>query len=218
MSTEFAARDSAAVRTQAITSLDDLTDLTVAELWELYRQGATPAPEDLDGRLVGRMLAVPGLDKPAVAETLRGFAASGLFPWQGKSFLSHGDGTGAGVNRVLGNRREWFRFSTFVGPSRAGDFDALHLNYDNPGNPAPIRAVKDEVREVADGIWLGLAYLRLPGARFHMALFFALSKQAEPHREAPADARRGFPLALAAVPVLGLILWLLARRRKRNDP
>ena len=203
-----------------IQCLDDLTDVSTEQLWQLYRTADTPEIEDLEGRLVGRMLTVPGMEKPAVAKFLNRFAASGRFPWQGKTFESHRDGTGQGINRVLGNRRDWFRFDTFIGPSRAGDFDSLHLNYDNPGNPRFIRAVKDEVREVAPGIWLGLAYLRLPGGNYHMALFFALSNHenetmTQPQFEAKSssDLKKFAPL-LAISAVLGL-LWLFKKRPKR---
>jgi len=35
-----------------------------------------------------------------------------------------------------------------VTKSRAGDFDALQLDYDLPGNPPVIRSIKDEIREI----------------------------------------------------------------------
>ncbi|PKL79752.1 MAG: hypothetical protein CVV27_01385 [Candidatus Melainabacteria bacterium HGW-Melainabacteria-1] len=195
-----------------------MADLSSESLWKLYALAKTPAIEDLEGRLVGRMLTVPGLENPSVARTLRGFAASGTFPWQGKTFDSHGDGTGEGINRVLGDRKNWFRFATFIGPSRAGDFDALHLNYDNPGNPTPIRAVKDELREVAPGLWLGLAYLRLPGGKFHMALFFGLSNHPDAQSgQAPSLGKRHSKGLLATVIGLPLLLagaWWLLKQRK----
>ncbi|MEZ0374020.1 MAG: hypothetical protein ACAI44_33325 [Candidatus Sericytochromatia bacterium] len=218
MSTDFVSEAYSEQRISDVTSLEDLAALSVDELWELYRSAETPTIEDLDGRLVGRMLAVSGLENPAVARTLRGFAASGTFPWQGKTFESHGDGTGTGINRVLGNRKNWFRFATFIGPSRAGDFDAMHLNYDNPGNPAPIRAVKDEVREVAPGVWLGLAYLRLPGGKYHMALFFGLTNHEDAQSIAPDlgqfKGNKGLLAAAVALPLLAVSAWLLFRKKK----
>lgn len=219
MSTEFASEAFSKQHIGDVSSLADLAELSIDELWELYRQAETPEIEDLDGRLVGRMLAVPGLDNPTVARNLRGLAASDMFPWQGKTFDSHGDGSGEGINRVLGNRHNWFRFATFIGPSRAGDFDSLHLNYDNPGNPAPIRAIKDELREVAPGLWLGLAYMRLPGGKYYMTLFFGLTNREGDQSEAPdlteSKLDSKIKIAALAVPLLAIGAWLMLRKKKK---
>ena len=113
-----------------------------------------------------------------VARFLRWFAAWRGFPWRGKTFTSRGPGAGEGINRVFGDRnpRHWFRFETFVAPSRAGAFDAVQLDYDNPGNPGFIRAIKDEVREVAPGLYLGIAYLMWRG-RARLVLYFGLQRR-----------------------------------------
>src|SRR2546430_7647800 len=70
-------------------------------------------------------------------------------------------GHGHGVTRLLGERVPWFKFETSIGPSHAGDFDAVHLDYGHDHNPPLVRKVKDEVREVAPGLWLGLAYMTM---------------------------------------------------------
>jgi len=147
------------------------------ELAALYRDATTPTVPDLEGHLVGRMLAVPVL--PAwMRGLLRRFAAWRHFPWRGKSFTAHGPGRGEGINRVFGDRhpRRWFRFETFVAPSRAGAFDAFQLDYDNPDNPALIRAIKDEVRQVAPGLFLGLAYL-VWRKKPRLVLYFGLARR-----------------------------------------
>ena len=72
----------------------------------------------------------------------------------------------------------WFRFETSVAPSRAGDFDAVHLDYSHDSNPPLVRQVKDEVREVAPGLWLGLAYLHLRDGD-HLGCFFGIARQAD---------------------------------------
>ncbi len=157
-------------------TLDDLARLGPSDLAPLYRRAKTPRVEDLEGPLRGRMLAIPSAHAlPLLPAILRGYAASGLFPWQGKTFRTLGEGRGEGLNRVLGNRFSWFRFATSVGKSRAGDFDAVHLDYDKPENPYFIRIIKDEVREVAPGLWLGLAYVRLFGS-YRLWLYFGLAK------------------------------------------
>ena len=157
-------------------TLDELARMEPDELAALYRGATTPAVPTLDGHLVGRMLAVPVL--PARARgLLRRFAAWAHFPWRGKSFTAHGPARGEGINRVFGDRRprRWFRFETFVAPSRAGAFDAFQLDYDNPDNPFFIRAIQDEVRQVAPGLYLGQAYVLLFG-KPRLALYFALQR------------------------------------------
>ena len=160
---------------RVVRSLDDLAELTTAECLALYESGRTPSVSDLDGDLVGRMLAAPWAGP--FAGILRAWARSRAFPWRGKSFRSLSDARGEGINRVFGDAspRRWYRFETFVGPSRAGAFDALQLDYDNPGNPFFIRAIKDEVREVAPGLWLGQAWV-VAGKRRWLAVYFGLQR------------------------------------------
>lgn len=155
-------------------SLDDLAALEPAALADLYRSAVTPTLAALDGDLVGRMLAVPVLPRWMFG-LLRRFAAWTSFPWRGKSFTSRDAVTGDGINRVFSDRnpRRWFRFQTFLAPSRAGAFDAFQLDYDNPDNPGLIRAIKDEVRQVAPGLYLGLAFLTWR-KRPRLILYFGL--------------------------------------------
>lgn len=158
------------------TSLDDLAELGPTVLQSLYEGARTPVLEAMDGPLVGRMLAVPVLPR-WMAGLLRWLAAWSRFPWRGKTFTARDEGKGEGINRVFGERNpgRWFRFDTFVAPSRAGAFDAVQLDYDNPGNPGLIRAIKDEVREVAPGLYLGIAYLMWRG-RPRLMLYFGLRR------------------------------------------
>lgn len=154
--------------------LDALLDLDVEALQALYRGGRVPKIEDVSGDLRGRMLASPHLH-PRIAKLTRAFAGTAIFPWRGKSFRPLSDGRGEGINRVFTDTRHWFRFETYIGKSRAGDFDALHLDYDRPGNPFFIRAIKDEIREIGPGLYLGQAYLQVGGGP-RLALYFGLSK------------------------------------------
>ena len=105
------------------------------------------------------------------------FAKSGLFPWQGKTFEHETAEHGHGVNRLFGERVSWFHFKTSIGPSKAGDFESVHLDYGHDRNPPLVRDVLDEVREVAPGLWLGLAYLHLDDGD-HLACYFAVARRA----------------------------------------
>src|SRR5438105_2602844 len=155
-------------------TLDELAALGPDELLALYRTARTPRVEDLSGKLRGRMLASPLVKHGAVAGFLKRFAADGPMPWQGKTFRPLGKDRGEGINRVFGNRANWYRFETSVAPSRAGDFDALQLDYDLESNPFFVRPIKDEVREVAPGLWLGLAYLHTK-KKDRLGIFLALA-------------------------------------------
>jgi hypothetical protein len=158
-------------------TLDDLAALGPLALEAAYQRAETPTIRDLEGDLVGRMLAIPALPR-ALVRPIRRFAGWSRFPWRGKSFTTRDDGHGEGINRVFSDTspRRWFRFETFVAPSRAGAFDAVQLDYDNPGNPGFIRAIKDEVRAVAPGLFLGQAYLMWRGQP-RLVLYFGLARR-----------------------------------------
>jgi hypothetical protein len=156
--------------------LDDLLRADAETLRRLYVGARTPTIAELTGDLRGRMLAlvaIPGW----LFWWARLLAGTRLFPWLGKSFFAD-DGAatrGTGINRVFTDRIRWFKFDTFIGPSRAGAFDAFQLDYDNPGNPSFIRAIKDEVRELRPGLFLGQAYFKTKKREILM-LYFGLEK------------------------------------------
>ena len=157
-------------------SLDDLAALDAATLREHYRRADVPALTALEGDLRGRMLAVVGAGRLWFA-LLRAFASWRHFPWRGKSFATRSLAVrGDGINRVFGDAapRRWFRFETFIGPSRADAGQAFQLDYDNRDNPFFIRAIKDEVRQVAPGLFLGQACVVWFG-KPRLVLYFALS-------------------------------------------
>jgi len=154
--------------------LDDLLALDVAALRRLYEGASTPALLDVAGDLRGRMLATTVLGGWP-ARLARAWAGSDAFVWRGKSFTPRSDAAGEGINRVITDRLRLFRFETSIGPSRAGAFDALQLDYDLPGNPFFIRAIEDELRQLRPGLWLGQAYLRARG-RATLVLYFALAR------------------------------------------
>ena len=152
--------------------LDALLEKTPDELERLYRSGWVPRIEKIKGDLRGRMLAAP-IVSPRVNGILRAFARTSAFPWKGKSFRPQTLDRGEGINRVFVDRFKLFRFETFVARSRAGDFDAVQLDYDRPGNPGIIRRVKDEIRGIGDNLYLGQAYFVASG-KPHLVVYFGL--------------------------------------------
>jgi hypothetical protein len=159
-----------------VETLDRLLTLSPRELEPLYIGAKVPRLDEVGGDLRGRMLAWPVLTEgSAVASFLRAFASSKGFPWRGKSFTPD-EHRGEGINRVLSDRFRLFRFETFIGKSRAGDFDALQLDYDLPENPFFIRMIKDEIREIERGVWLGQAWLKTKKSET-LVLYFGLANQ-----------------------------------------
>ena len=159
-----------------LTRLDSLLDESTRSLQRMYEGARAPRIGDVDGPLRGRMLGWPMLDaRPGVQGLLRAFAGSTSFPWRGKTFRPETETKGDGINRVFSERFNLFRFETFIARSRAGDFDALQLDYDLPTNPPVIRSIKDEIRELEPGLWLGQAYLHT-ASRDRLWLYFALAR------------------------------------------
>jgi hypothetical protein len=161
----------------ALATLDGLLCRPASELARMYREARTPTLGEVKGDLRGRMLAWPVLEeRPAVAHAIRTFAGSSSFPWRGKSFAPRDEARGDGINRVAMDRFRLFRFETFIGRSRGpgADFDALQLDYDLPGNPPVIRSIKDEIRTIEPGVWLGQAWFVTPKTTF-LWLYFGLA-------------------------------------------
>jgi hypothetical protein len=156
-------------------TLDELLALPADRLAALYAGAAVPRLDRVAGDLRGRMLAWPSLPRGPVAGLLRRWAASGRFPWRGKSFTP-GDDKGEGINRVFLDRFRLYRFETFIGRSRAGEFDALQLDYDRADNPFFIRPIRDEIRELSPGLYLGQAWLEIGARPPALVLYFGLAE------------------------------------------
>ncbi|HEX8791362.1 MAG TPA: hypothetical protein VF765_10470 [Polyangiaceae bacterium] len=160
-------------RKQPFRSLEDLVYLGPEDLAHLYRTAETPRLSDLDGDLGGRMLALPRAGR-SLASVVRTLGAWDRFPWRGKSFRSTDDAHGEGFNRYVTGRIHLHRFTTSIGASRAGDFDAVQLDYDRRDNPFFVRRIKDEVRAIEPGLFLGTAWMTGQG-RPRLACYFGLT-------------------------------------------
>ncbi len=128
-----------------ITSLEQLVGMGPAQLDQIYRQavpGVTP-----EGRVKGRALLFPG-------KKLAG-PASGMARvfWQGKVFRSE-DSTA--VNRFLGMRV--IRGRIYQGPSWLDGRPSMILDYQ--GTSRVYGKNRDEIRQIAPGLYLGLMYAR----------------------------------------------------------
>jgi hypothetical protein len=155
---------------RATLSLDELLAMDGGALLALYRNGSTPRLQDLDGEFRGRMLAIPGIPV-LVSQIAERFYR---MIWRGKSFRSTG-ATGEGMNHLLGGRVKALHYTTVVAASRAGAFDAVHLDYDLPKNPWPVRFIKDELRALSPNLFLGQMYVAV-GQTPKLGSWFALER------------------------------------------
>ena len=165
----------------SIHSLDSLSRKSPAELDALYRAATvSKTMHAADGALIGRMLAVRGLPGP-MREPLRRWAASRSFLWEGKTFQASSDTRGVGHNRVfipnVFGHQNLFPFDTSFGPSAIDGKPTLILDYDLGVNPGYIRHIHDEVREVAQGLFLGPAMWKGKGDQKTLVLWFALDSR-----------------------------------------
>lgn len=157
--------------------LHDLSAMSLVDLTDLYRAGTVPESlRDLDDAVSGRMLAVRGLGWSGAHALFTRAAASRFFPWAGKRFLHLDRNAGTGINRIRGipflGERLWYPFRTSVEPSVIDGAPCIALDYALPENPPVIRALRDELREVSPGLFMGPAFLRLLG-KPRLVLFFA---------------------------------------------
>jgi hypothetical protein len=138
--------------------MDDLVRMSQSELEDLYRRSEwSPVPL---GFAPGKAIPSPGSAKTARQSRLIGTV------WKGK--VIRPDGTM--INRgPLG--LEAVRARIYVGESWLDGRPALVMDYCGMSRLFP--DVRDELREVAPGLYLGLTYRRdCPGPR--LATFFAL--------------------------------------------
>jgi hypothetical protein len=160
--------------TPRVSTMDELAALSVGELRRVYARAEPPESLDaLAGAPAGRMLSVVGpLDRPGVRSGVARLAKARWFPWRGKTFRAFDAASGEGVNRVtlLGDK---YRFGLSLGRSVLDDRPCVVLDYDRTGNPWAIRQIRDELREVSPGLFLGPALLTT-GRRPRLVLFFGI--------------------------------------------
>jgi hypothetical protein len=154
--------------------LRDLVDMSLLDLTDLYRAGTVPESlRELDDAVSGRLLALRGLDWRGAHGLFAAVAGSRFFPWAGKRFLHLDRNAGTGINRMrLAGERLWYPFRTSVEPSVIDGAPCIVLDYARPENPPVIRSLRDELREVSPGLFMGPALLRLLG-KPRLVLFFA---------------------------------------------
>jgi hypothetical protein len=139
-------------------TLDGLLRMSPAEIEMVYRQGtATTIPE---GRIRGTALLRPGTRRT------RALSRGARLVWQGKVFEP---GQTTAVNRFFG--LPIVRGQVYQGPSWLDGRPSLVLDYSQTSRIYADN--RDEIRQVAPGLYLGLMYDRTtapPG----LVMYFAL--------------------------------------------
>jgi hypothetical protein len=142
----------------AMVTLDRLLQMSSAELEAVYRQGTAVAiPE---GRIRGTAILSPGTRRT------RTLSRGARLFWQGKVFEP---GQTTAVNRFFGMRV--VRAQVYQGPSWLDGGPSLVLDYSQTSRVYENN--RDEIRQVAPGLFLGLMYDRTtapPG----LVMYFAL--------------------------------------------
>lgn len=165
-------------------TLDELAEKSAEELDNLYRSGSVPKTlADLNGKPTGRMLALRSTGKGILFKLVKRIAGTESFIWGGKSFQSTNKKEGTGINRVklsaLGNHN-LFPFDTKIEKSAIDEKDCIYLEYDKPQNPWVIRKVRDELREVSPGLFLGpMLWKDAKNEKATFVLWFALDTSVE---------------------------------------
>lgn len=142
-----------------MTTLKQLSSMTRPQLDRLYAD----APEgDLpDGESNGKAIFMPGTWLGAIVS-----AIDNIF-WKGKVFDR---ATGNLTNKIL-----FWRFvpaKVFKGESWSDGKQAVIIDYRRTSWLVPF--IRDEIRPVAPGVYLGKAYLRMPFGKRAFFLYFAL--------------------------------------------
>jgi hypothetical protein len=154
----FLAQEARGQTPSAATSLDQLLRMSPAELELLYRQGTVVAiPE---GPIRGTAILSPGTRRA------RPLSRGARLLWQGKVFEPGG---ATAVNRFFGLRI--VRAQVGPGPSWLDGGPALVLDYSRTSRVYADN--RDEIRQVAPGLFLGLMYDRTT-APPDLKLYFAL--------------------------------------------
>lgn len=126
-----------------LLSLGTMSRAQVGALYRESRAGRIP-----DGRGDGLALVLPGT---GICRPMAAFIR--LTSWQGKIFnRRHGEL----VNRVTPFGLPAIRARVYTGPSRFDGRESIILDYSQTSWVA--RWVRDEIREVSAGVYLGFAY------------------------------------------------------------
>lgn len=147
------------------------------ELDRIFLDGKTPTMAEMVGLVDGRVGSVLLLPDFAI---LKQFINLGWFPWRGKRFDEVTASESKGINRFRIGPIKFLRYhcETFISPPLVGTNEVYRLNYDLPGNPGVIRRIRDDIKKVDEGVFLGSANIHWRGTH-HFVAYFILQSTGE---------------------------------------
>lgn len=170
-----------AAHTSARPTFTELARLNCAELEVLFAQGRGFPLASLHGDPAGRALAVPGWDKGVAASIVRTVHGGIWNPWEGKSFGAARTATeSVGMNRIRlfgAFRHARFDFKTYETSSVVDGAPCVAIDYDVPSNAKLARPIYDELRLIADQLYLGRGMRRTKSGKAKLLVWFALDNQ-----------------------------------------
>jgi len=151
----------------SITDPKDFLNLSVAQLDEIFRNAPTGAMPKGEGD--GTAIIAPGT---VVSDTIANFVH--IFSWKGKVFEPDAaDPQRATLkNRLLLLGHKAIIAQVYKGPSWLDGKECIILDYSNTSIVA--QWIRDEIREVSPGVYLGVVYWGKEKAKSHKLIHFAL--------------------------------------------
>ena len=143
---------------QPAVTVDQLLGMSPAQIENVYRQGSAAAIPP--GRVRGTALVAPGTRRARVV------SRGARLLWQGKVFE---EGQATAVNRFFGMRI--VRGQLYQGPSWLDGGPSLVLDYSQTSRIYADN--RDEIRQIAPGLFLGLMYDRTTSPP-ELKMYFAL--------------------------------------------
>ena len=132
-----------------IQELEDLKNLNLKALNQLFKTGRCPKIEALNGSAKGMVI------KPAWFQRLN--------LWRGKVFNLASTGELTGFNRIGIGKLETqrYQFNARIGKSLFSDQQVLIINHDLSANPNWVRHYHDEMVQIDPHIYLATSYYRM---------------------------------------------------------
>jgi hypothetical protein len=158
-------------RSEQLT-IDQLIRMGKRELDQVFLSGTTPTLEEMNGVVNGSVLSGVSILNNGL---LRRFINLGWFVWIGKIFESVSKDESKGINRFKVGPFRFLRYrcETKINTPLVGPRDVYYLNYDIPGNPWYIRRIRDDIKKVGDGLFLGSANFKVRD-KYRFLVFFGL--------------------------------------------